>query len=408
VHIESARHDSRPDPGLRGTLAAGLGCLSLLMPANAAEVDLGGDARYYQFLSTDEDAEDRRHAELGILRLKLRSTFTDDLKLEAHGALLFSSPAGASAATSVATGSTRRFLDLEHRLTQRQDLLVAVELDRLNLRWDRPSFRLVAGRQTMTWGVNFFWPVLDLFAPFPPQRIDREYKPGIDALRLTVPVGDLSEIDIAAAGQGKDFPEDFSLAGLGRFHVGSADIGGMAGRFHRDTVLGVFVTADLAGTGVRGEVAFTDSGDAADAEIGRERFWRATAGLDRQLSTSVTLTAEVSYNGFGAAQAEDYPRIVVSDRVRRGEVTSLGRYYAGASLAWRVHPLVGASVVLLYNADDGSVLLQPHGSWSVAQNVVVLLGGGAGLGSSPDAGGQPRSEYGGVGPFFYGAIKAYF
>lgn len=391
-----------------GIVAAGLGSLSLLVSASAAEVELGGDARYYQFLSSDEGAEDRHHAELGILRLKLQSTLTNELRLEAHGALLLSSPAGASAATSVATGSTRRFLDLEHTVTDSEDLLGVVELDRLNLRWDRPSFRLVAGRQTMTWGVNFFWPVLDLFAPFPPQRIDREYKPGIDAVRLTVPVGDLSEIDVAAAGQGKDFPEDFSLAGLGRFHVGAADIGGMAGRFHRDTVLGVFVTADLAGTGVRGEVAFTDSGDAADADIGRERFWRATVGSDRQLSTSLTLTAEVSYNGFGAAEADDYTRIAASDRVSRGEVTSLGRYYAGVSLAWRVHPLVGVSGVFLYNANDGSVLLQPHGSWSVAENVVVLLGGGAGLGPSRNPEGPPRSEYGGVSPFFYGAIKAYF
>ena len=139
------------------------------------------------------------------------------LRLEVHGVAQAVSPPGSGSLTSVATGATRRFFDLESDSFGGGDVAGATEIDRLNLRWDRPGFRMVAGRQAITWGVNYFWPVLDLFAPFAPQRIDRAYKPGVDALRFTVPVGDFSEVEVIAASQGTRTPDDLSFASLGRF-----------------------------------------------------------------------------------------------------------------------------------------------------------------------------------------------
>ena len=63
--------------------------------------------------------------------------------------------------SAVATGSTRRLFDLDATLV-RGDAEVVAELDRLSLTWQRRTFRLVAGRQAITWGVNYFWSVLDL------------------------------------------------------------------------------------------------------------------------------------------------------------------------------------------------------------------------------------------------------
>jgi hypothetical protein len=386
----------------------GLLALLSLTRAEAGELEVGGDFRYYQIVFAEEVVGQRQHAELGIFRLKLTSFLTDAVRLEAHGVVSVAAPGFGAGGTSIATGDTRRLFDLQHRFIDEEDLQGVVEVDRLNLRWDHASFRLVAGRQAVSWGVNYFWPVLDLFAPFPPQRIDREYKPGIDAIRFTAPTGDFSELEVIAAAQGESLPEDFSLAGLGRFHVGKSDLGLMGGRFHTDTVLGAFVTADISGTGVRGEAAFTHSGDEADTELGRERFWRATLGLDRQLTPSLMLSAELSHNGFGAQNPEDYVRVAQSDRVSRGEITSLGRLYTGLSLAWQAHPLVSVRGAVLLNLGDGSALLQPFAEWSASESVVVLVGGAAGLGPDRSADGDLRSEYGAVPLTFYGAVRLYF
>lgn len=376
-------------------------------PAVAWDLRLHGDARHYQFGLLEADVEGRHDLELGLLRLGLAARSPADVLIEAQGVLEATSPAAART-TALVTGTTRRLLDLEHVFLDDPDLRLAAELDRLSVTWQRPTFRLVAGRQAITWGVNYFWSVLDLFGPFPPERTDREYKPGVDAVRLTLSLGSLSELDLVAAGQGTSIERDGSLGALPRVHVGSADVGAMAGWFHRDVVAGAFVAADVRGTGIRAEGAFTDSGDSDDARLGRKRFWRAGMGLDRQLTTTVAASLEAAWNGFGAANADRYRETAEADRVRRGEVPSLGQWYLGASATWQAHPLVTVTASALANLGDGSVLLLPRIDWSLTDDLVLALGAVVGLGPGPRPSGELRSEYGAAVDSVYAAIKVYF
>jgi hypothetical protein len=103
-----------------------------------------------------------------------------------------------------------------------------------------------------------------------------------------------------------------------------------------------------------------------------------------------------------------YLRIAASDRVRRGEVTSLGRFYSGLSFGWQAHPLVTVSSAILINWLDGSALLQPAAEWSASNSIVVQLGGIIGLGPGLDDDGQLQSEYGFVPFTLWGAFKVYF
>ncbi len=416
--------------------AAGLVALLLLAaPAGVAgQTEVGGDIRLFAFrileetdLAGDgEPAEEDGAAagaggvELGILRLKLDSRWSsgdrDRFRFELHGTAQAISPPGSGAVTSVATGDTRRFFDLTKDSFGGGDVAGTTEIDRFNLRWDRPGFRMVAGRQAVTWGVNYFWPVLDLFAPFAPQRIDRDYKPGVDALRFTVPVDDFSEVEIIAAGQGARTRDDLSLASMGRFHAdlgegaSTVDFGYMVGGFHRDFVLGGFFSADVRGTGLRGEVSWTSPGcdpESSHPVFGCGDFSRLTVGVDRLLTPTLTLIGEVSWNGFGAGDPADYTRLAEVDRVRRGEVVSLGRRYAGLSLAWQAHPLLTVTGAVLANRDDGSALFQPGIAWSVSDSVTWT----AGLIASTGRGvrdGVLGSEYGAVPVVAWSSLTAYF
>jgi hypothetical protein len=85
--------------------------LALAGPAGAWEVDLGGDARSYQFLRLEEDGPARRDAELGVVRLKLRGRHGAEWGADAHGVIALTSPPAADA-SAIATGSTRSLLDL--------------------------------------------------------------------------------------------------------------------------------------------------------------------------------------------------------------------------------------------------------------------------------------------------------
>jgi hypothetical protein len=393
------------DCGVLG-VAVVLATAALARPAGA-QWAVGGDARAYQFLRVDDGDDGRRDAELAIGRLKLDGTIADTIGVETHGVFSLLSPSG-SLAGSIASGTTRRFFRLQHTFESGEDASMTLEADRLNVRWEPGPLRLVAGRQAITWGVNYFWPVLDRFAPFPPERIDREYKPGVDALRATVALGTLSQIEVVGAVLGSSVARDGSLAALARLNLGPADVGLVLGRFHEDTVAGGFVTANVLGTGLRAEVAFTDSGDAADAELGRGEFWQAGVGLDRQLTATVSLTAELFWNGFGTRHPAEYLTFASTDRVRRGEVNALGQYYLGGALTWQAHPLLSLVGTTLVNLGDGSALFLPHGEWSLSDSVSLVFGGIFGAGADARADGRPRSEYGEAPATIYGAVKVYF
>jgi hypothetical protein len=130
-------------------------------------------------------------------------------------------------------------------------------------------------------------------------------------------------------------------------------------------------------------------------------------GFDRQLTPTVAVSVEGAWNGFGTSNVDRYEQVAASDRVRRGEVTSLGQWYVGASASWQAHPLLVLTAAVLANLNDGSVMMLPQAAWSLGDNVVLELGGVVGLGPGPAADGQLRSEYGGVDAV-YAAIRLYF
>ena len=383
------------------------------------EVNWGGSIRGYQFVELEEVLPDgaepdvealfpaRKDTELWILRFTLETSFTRHIELEIHPLLQFASPSLAGP-SQLATDITGTYLPLDHAFTDSTRVDLTGSLDRLNLQFDFESIRVVAGRQAATWGVTYFWPALDLFAPFSPRRIDRAYKPGIDAIRATIPWGNYSELEVIGGVLGSSLKRDGALGALARIYLGPLDVGLMGGKFHRDTVAGGFFTADAAGTGVRGEVNWTQSGDAADQSRDRRTFWRAAAGVDRQLTPLVSLTLEFSFNGYGTSETSEYLLLASADRITRGEVNALGKWYSGLSGTWQLHPLGTLSNSLLLNWQDPSALWIPSFSWSTGNNSVVLLGAQVGFGKELLPEGVPQSEYGSAPSTLFLAFQQYF
>ncbi len=162
------------------------------------------------------------------------------------------------------------------------------------------------------------------------------------------------------------------------------------------------------GTGLRGELTWTRSGDPEDLQRDRKTFWRGSLAFDRQLTRDLSLTVESSWNGYGADDASEYIQFIEADRIQRGEVNALGQWYAGVSAVWQLHPLWTFTNVLLVNWQDPSFLWVPSLQWSTSDNSEVLFGAQVGLGRELQAGGIPRSEYGSVPNTVYAAFKAYF
>jgi hypothetical protein len=339
------------------------------------------------------DDASRRDTEFLSLRLMPEASFLDQtVKIESHLVLNGISPSGSPAAAMV-YGSARTWLPLDDTAPWKQNAEFTGYFDRLDVRIHTSHADVTVGRQAITWGVNTLWPALDLFAPFPATQIDRDYKPGVDAVRLTVPLGSRAEIDTVGAVLGRAGTRDGSGGALLRYSAGHADFGLMGGSFHGDTVTGAFLSASVGGTVLRGEIAWTRVSDKLD-HLRRPSFFRGGIGLERQVSSKVTLTAEVAADGFGDSNVAGYPAILASDRMRRGEVGGLGRWHSGLVANWQFHPLGKLTSLMLVNCNDGSSMWIPWVTWSASSNAEILAGAQFAFGPSPGPGNVPRSEYG--------------
>lgn len=377
----------------------------------AQENQLGASLRFFQFLSLEDSYPGARNdAEFGIFRMTDHLQITSETSLEIHGVVDFSSPSLTSF-SGLAVSRARHFFPLQAELADEDEYASEARLDRLNVSFDFGKAVLTVGRQPVTWGEGYFWPALDLFAPFSPEQIDRDYKSGVDAVKLNLPLGNLSELEITGGILGSSLKRDGAVGAQLRWNLGNVDLGFMGGGFHQDLVGGTFVSADIRGTGLRGEISFTSSGDERDRDLARECFWRGSVGILRQLTPSIALNSEFAFNGYGTGDSSKYYLWAVSDRLLRGDVNGYGRYYWGTSLSSQLHPLVQGTFTSLVNLSDKSVLMTPAFTWSISDNADFIGGGefsfGEGLKEDPGRN-ENISEYGVVPVTIFAAIRIYF
>jgi hypothetical protein len=88
----------------------------------------------------------------------------------------------------------RQFMDLTDIIEENDDLILYHRLDRLALTLLPAWGQVRLGRQAVTWGNGFLFNPMDLFNPFSPTDIERDYKIGTDMVFSQVGLGDTAGI----------------------------------------------------------------------------------------------------------------------------------------------------------------------------------------------------------------------
>ncbi|MGD2113693.1 MAG: hypothetical protein PVG07_01470, partial [Acidobacteriota bacterium] len=282
----------------------------------------------------------------------------------------------------------RRLFDLtttgegaQYRATERVDRLV------LGVRPDWGSVRI--GRQALTWGNGMLFNPMDLFNPFSPTDVERDYKVGDDMVVVHRPGtagGDLQLLGVPRRDPATgDVEWDASsvAAKLHRFldFAGSLEVDLLAARHYGEPVLGGGVSGFLAGAVWRVDAVWSRRGAGPSVRAGEaagDDFVAAVANLDRSWTwrgRNAYGFVEVYFNGLGhadAARALEDPAVL--ERLARGELFTLGRRYLDASVNLEAHPLVNLWLTTIRNLDDGSGLVQPRLVWNAQQDLEVVLG----------------------------------
>ncbi len=407
---------------------------------------------------------------VGDLRIKLEGEHFDRWKWQVHFRTQpqISSFPGALGALSFAGGaSPARSLPMQVVTPDGDRFTWRHELDRLMVTYRAGKVDIILGRQPISFGVGFVWKPADLVGTFSPAEIDAEYKPGVDALRVNLALGDFTELALVVAfggpacrsgllpsgGRCKEYQARLSehhsvaLARL-RTNVGSFDLGVLAGWVRGDLVAGAFLSGTAGRFRVRSEVVFTwdleedgpdpNRTDWRGFDPASDRFWagmgnplhkddrflRAILGADYRFKTKkpLFLLAELYYNGFGRRHPSDYMARLLSPRVaEQGEVFNVGILYAALGLSWEPHPKLPMALTAMANLLDPSMLLTCTVTYKVGDESILVAGAMLPVGQAPALGDltaladsnptndlRIRSELG-LYPFiFYLQWKVYF
>lgn len=339
------------------------------------------------------------------LRLMLAPT-VGPLRLEAAYEQLFLYQQGAGSAfgalvpgTAPASGD---WLDLDRTIAQGAHTLWRHRLDRLDVALPAGALELRVGRQAISWATTLLLTPADPFAPFDPSDPFREYRSGVDAVRLQFFPGPFGQLDLVVRPERTPVGRTVTAAVRGRVTAAAWDLSAWAGAVHGEGAAALGATRAVAGAELRAEaeVRRDAGGGVLRAAIGADRRWSV-------LGRDLYVVVEYQHDGFGAARAADLPSVLLSAPYRSGDLQVLGSDVAASQISWQVHPLVSAELTALWDLRDGSVLAGPALSWSASDDATVRAGAflPAGRGGTLLA---PASEFGPAPRYAYAALAWFF
>lgn len=374
---------------LVGTLALFLS--QTVLAAKDADVQFKG---YYKNLLVNSRTafpqEEGYTLDLNRLRLELRGRPRAWLGYEIqydHEALLGSYLDTAQFA-QLKTAKPITYWDLEDAYLDRGSVYARHRLYRGFVSVNATAADLRLGRQRIAWGSGRLWNPTDLLNPHNPTQLEREERDGVDAALLEANLGALSRLSVVYAPPVE--PARASTAAHLRSNFTGTDMALLIGEFRGDRVAGLDLIGRLGDAGIYAEAAFTRS-EAGDNHA------RAVAGLEYAFANTLTVGAELYYNGGGTTDRARYDFA----RLFRGEIQNVARRYVGAHLKYEFTPLLRTDNVLILNRDDASRFFAPSLVYSLTQNWDWAVG-------AQFFGGVADSEYGRFYNVYYTSLQWFF
>jgi hypothetical protein len=381
-------------------------------PASAASLLPGG---YFKSLNLYAESPPQNGFSDGEvssnqLRLDLTGTLPGDLDFQfsAENVFLYTHPAGL---VPLPRNQVNRVLNLEKSWSEGAPFSDKLFIDRLNIMASFSGTDLTIGRQAIGFGRIVLFSPLDVIAPFPPEALDTDVRPGVDALRAVHYFGLGGQAGaVAVFGNQR---RNSSYLGTFSYNVAGIDLLALSGWLRDRPMGGIGLAGSLSGLGLKGEIAAyggkdvgKPGGDLYDTfAIGALESWY-------RFDNGLVLLTEYLYNGPGTNSPERYPEVAESAPLREGLTYLLGRHYLLAGPSYEVNPLVTLEGLLIWNLTDDSFLLRPLADISLSDNLVLQLFWSWHHGRKPrtlpgEAIVVPRSEFGSFGDTG-GALLKYF
>ena len=240
--------------------------------------------------------------------------------------------------------------------------IINQNLDRFQIRFSNEEWRIIAGRQAIWFGVGRISNPTDVFAPISFIQNDKEHRIGVDAVRISHSLGELSDIEFGLVFGDKFKTENSAFFSKIRTNIENWDIEGIFIDFLDATLVGANIQTNWAGIGFFTEMAETKP-------MGEDPYFRLNFGATAMLQNEVILNGEFHYNGAGERDYEEYFSSLDSFSFTNGGVWYLAKEYASLGFSVAPHPLWQISSDVILNINDQSFLVRGGLEHSIADEL---------------------------------------
>jgi hypothetical protein len=370
---------------------------------NEATIELNGMLQTYGIAYKNPDNpilfQDSSQTGLGgIGRVILKAQKGDMLTFDinAYQTCISQSIAENKAATGPAMPDVERSSVLEW--SHSNNSYVHTAIDRLSLRWTKDRVDIIAGRQPINLTTTFYFTPNDFFAPFAAQTFYRVYKPGVDALRAEVRLGELSQLSLISV-LGYDPDQDSSNGWSKRPISNRASCLGRIStnmyNFEWALIAGSLADEDVIGVSAQGEV-FKWLGVRAEGHVNKPEapaqgsHVEYSVGIEHRWESGLDARIEYFHHGAGATSVLGYAGLAAA---KTQQTSYLGRRYAALGIGYEFTPLLTGQTVIITNLVDHSALASLNAVYSLSNESELSLSVGVPFGKKPEMF-RIRSEYG--------------
>ncbi len=279
------------------------------------------------------------------------------------------------------------------------------EIDRAfvayDLEWGERSGRITLGRQAIGLGRGVLFGAVDIFSPFSPTEIDREWRRGVDAARLDLMLTDTLSMDLLAA-FGEDFDHSAVIARLrGHSSESGADAELVVGKRGRDAMIAGTFSRAVGEAEMHLEAALFDVPESeAPLFYGNHLIGKLVLGGSHVFDAGpggLWAALEYHYSGFGVRDITDVPARMLDpvfvERLARGDMQMLGQHAVAAQASYELNDAWSMSATWIASPRDGSGVVSPSFTWNVADNATMVISASLPHGAESIAA-VPQSEYG--------------
>lgn len=272
--------------------------------------------------------------------------------------------------------------------------LILQNLDRFLVSYELEKWKLIVGRQIISYGKAKFINPSDIFVPFSQTAIDTEDRQGIDAFRFKYFINSLSELDFVYA-MGEDAKKENSSLVID-YSTSLAEV--------ELELSYAFVKNNLNLYALNLQTNLFEQAiwlELVNFNLNTASEYMLSVGMDYLINSETYFAIEFHYNGAGTEEISEYSNVFDSDFYKYLPIQNKSTKYFSASYSSQITGIHAITIAHSMNLIDHSNYNTIQWNWNSSENSYLDSGIIWGLGDN-------NSEYKELEASVYLAFRYYY